>query len=406
MTDGGETARGVSSDSPAVTRARLGDILSLRRQIVHPRDRPKGQAIFVGLEHIESGTGRRNGHLDVEKSQLGGRKPVFRKGDIVYGYLRPYLNKVWIAEFDGLCSVDQYVYSVDSEVADAEYVAWFLRSPAFLDRAPISETPGQLPRIRLEEVASVEIDLPSLVVQRETAVNLHEQMAAVERARAAAEARLEAARALTGAVLHAAFDTPEAYRWPRRQLGDICQVVGGSTPASGVAEFWNGDFVWVTPTDLGRLDGRSIWSSERQVSREGYESCGTELVPAGTVVLSSRAPIGHLGVACVELCTNQGCKSFVPGPEVDSTFLYFALKRSVPKLRELGSGATFSEISKSIVEKFEIGLPPLEDQRRIVDFLDRQMAVVERSRSAAEGGFRALENLPAALLLRAFRGEL
>jgi len=97
--------------------AKLGDVLRLRKEVVHPRDNPHGPAAFVGLEHIESGTGRRLGSDDVEMSELTGRKPRFYKGDLVYGYLRPYLNKVWIAEFDGLCSVDQYVYEVNPDAA-------------------------------------------------------------------------------------------------------------------------------------------------------------------------------------------------------------------------------------------------------------------------------------------------
>ena len=99
-------------------------------------------------------------------SQLTGRKPRFYKDDIVYGYLRPYLNKVWIAEFDGLCSVDQYVYQVDTVKADTGFVAAYMLSPMCLAVAPIDTTPGQLPRIRTEEVASVETSLPSLVEQR------------------------------------------------------------------------------------------------------------------------------------------------------------------------------------------------------------------------------------------------
>ena len=92
---------------------RLGDLLRLRKDVVHPRNRPKGKSIFVGLEHVESGTGNRIGSAELEMDELTGRKPQFKMGDIVYGYLRPYLNKVWPAEFDGLCSVDQYVYEVD-----------------------------------------------------------------------------------------------------------------------------------------------------------------------------------------------------------------------------------------------------------------------------------------------------
>src|SRR5262245_2524715 len=101
--------------------ARLGSILRLRKEVIHPSDQPTCRATFVGLEHIEPHTGRRVGSAALDLSHLTGRKPRFCRGDIVYGYLRPYLNKVWVAEFDGLCSVDQYAYYVEPDTADAGY---------------------------------------------------------------------------------------------------------------------------------------------------------------------------------------------------------------------------------------------------------------------------------------------
>jgi type I restriction enzyme S subunit len=194
--------------------------------------------------------------------------------------------------------------------------------------------------------------------------------------------------------------------WRMAKLGEICRIVGGSTPSSHAPQLWGGDIIWITPTDLGNLKGEFIESSERKITKAGYESCGTEIVPVGSVVLSSRAPIGHLGVHLVPLCTNQGCKTFIPGAEVDSQFLYYALKLSVPALQALGSGATFAEVSKSDLEAFAFPLPPLADQKRIAGILKAQMAAVERARHSAEAQLQAAEALPAALLRRAFSGEL
>ena len=183
----------------------LGKVLRLRKDVVHPHDNPKGAATFVGLEHIETLTGKRTGMLDVEMSTLTGRKPRFFKGDIVYGYLRPYLNKLWIAEFDGLCSVDQYVYEVDSSVNDSRFVAYFMRSPIYLQRAPIDTTPGQLPRIRTEEVASVEINLPDYDTQKHIADLIDSKMEDAARLRRTLEHQASAINALPSALLRRAF---------------------------------------------------------------------------------------------------------------------------------------------------------------------------------------------------------
>jgi len=156
--------RGVEHDgAPVVT---IGSVLRFRNEIIHPRDNPTGERTFVGLEHIEADSGRRLGSNRIDLATMPGRRAVFKTGDIVYGYLRPYLNKVWIAEFDGICSVDQYVFIVDLSRALPEYVSAYMRSDLFLDRAPIDTTPGQLPRIRSEEVAQVPIPLPSLEIQK------------------------------------------------------------------------------------------------------------------------------------------------------------------------------------------------------------------------------------------------
>lgn len=186
-------------------RRKLGELLTLRKEVVHPRENPRGKATFVGLEHIESGTGARIGSVHLEMSSLTGRKPKFYSGDIVYGYLRPYLNKVWLAEFDGLCSVDQYVYLIRGEMVDSTFLSWFMRSPIFLQRAPISTTPGQLPRIRTEEVALVEVNLPPLNHQRRIASQLSARMAEAERVRRGAEAQLAEIERLPAAVLRRAF---------------------------------------------------------------------------------------------------------------------------------------------------------------------------------------------------------
>ena len=195
---------------------------------------------------------------------------------------------------------------------------------------------------------------------------------------------------------------PAGWRWAR--LGDVCKVVSGSTPDTTNASYWDGDIVWITPTDLGKLGTRDILGSTRRITKAGYDNSGTEVVPPGSIVMSSRAPIGHLGVARVPLCTNQGCKSFVPGAEIDAEYLFFALKRSVEKLRALGSGATFAEVSKSTVEAFQIPLAPRLEQQRIAALLAKNMLAVDMARAAAEAQLSAIKQLPASYLRSAFSG--
>lgn len=196
---------------------------------------------------------------------------------------------------------------------------------------------------------------------------------------------------------------PAGWRWVK--LGEVCRVASGSTPSSDTPEYWDGDIVWITPTDLGRQTSHLITDSSRRITQAGFENSGTEMVPAGSVVMSSRAPIGHLAIATVPLCTNQGCKCFVPGNDVDNHFLFFALKMSVPALQALGSGATFAEVSKSQVQAFSIPLPPIPEQKRIAAILTEQMTAVEKARTAAEARLKAAKELSAAYLREVFESE-
>jgi len=164
-----------------------------------------GFALFVGLEHIETASGRRIGEAPLDLATMTGRKARFFPGDIVYGYLRPYLNKVWLADLEGYCSVDQYVLEVDGRRADPDYLALFMLSDAYLARAPITTTPGQLPRIRSGEVLSVPAPIPLLAEQRGFAARVREQIAEIDRTNAALTAQRKAIDALPAALLREVF---------------------------------------------------------------------------------------------------------------------------------------------------------------------------------------------------------
>lgn len=153
-------------------------------------------------------------------------------------------------------------------------------------------------------------------------------------------------------------------------LGDVAKIVSGATPKTGVPEFWDGPIPWATPADLSKLDGAYISRTPRNLTESGVRSCATTVLPANSVLLSSRAPIGHVAINTVPMATNQGFKSLVPGPQLDSKYLYHWLRSKTAYLQSLGNGATFKEISKRTTEQIEIPLPPVNEQRRIAAILD------------------------------------
>lgn len=198
-------------------------------------------------------------------------------------------------------------------------------------------------------------------------------------------------------------ELPQGWKWIK--LGDVCEIVSGSTPSTSVDEYWNGEISWITPTDLGKLDGFSIEKTERKITEKGFNSCPVYKIPVNSVVMSSRAPIGHLAINKIECCTNQGCKSFIPSSEIDTTFLFFALKINVNEFQQLGSGSTFAEISKTTLTNFEIALPELPEQQRLAKILTEKLAIVEQAKQKITAQLQAAQDLTSAYLREVFESE-
>lgn len=166
-------------------------------------------------------------------------------------------------------------------------------------------------------------------------------------------------------------------------LVNCCKIVSGSTPKTSKKNYWNGDIPWVTPKDLSSLEGKYIEKTAQQITEEGYNSCSTTFVPPNSVLLSSRAPIGYVAINTVTMCTNQGFKSLVPDPDVlDANYLYYWLKKNKLYLQSLGNGATFKEVSKSIIAKVEIPIPSLSEQKRIAAILDKAEALRDKRKKS------------------------
>lgn len=154
--------------------------------------------------------------------------------------------------------------------------------------------------------------------------------------------------------------------------------MNGSTPKTNEPENWDGDIPWITPDDLGKANEteRVITEPARYLSDRGYESCGTQLVEAGSLILSTRAPIGHLAIAGAPVCTNQGCRSLVHRRSFDETYFYFLLRAARPVLEAAGRGSTFKELAKEDLESVVLPVPPPDEQNDIAAFLDRETAKI------------------------------
>ncbi|HBQ5670324.1 TPA: restriction endonuclease subunit S [Klebsiella quasipneumoniae] len=164
--------------------------------------------------------------------------------------------------------------------------------------------------------------------------------------------------------------------WSIKSLKNIVMIFNGSTPKSGVEEYWDGDVNWITPTDLSQKSGVYLTDSQRKITKKGLDSCGTSLVPENTVILSTRAPIGSLAITGTQSCTNQGCKSLVAKYKESSLFLYYYLSISTSPLKNLGRGSTFLELSTEDLASFKVPMPNV-GIGTIVSFLEHETAKID-----------------------------
>ena len=158
--------------------------------------------------------------------------------------------------------------------------------------------------------------------------------------------------------------------WKKYKLGEIAEICNGSTPSTSDISNYDGDIVWATPKDLSDQQTKYFLKGARNITKKGFESCSTQIIPANNILMSSRAPIGLFAINKVDCCTNQGFKSIVlDKTKVDVDYMYYYLKYHVKEIEALGTGTTFKEVSKASFENYEISIPEIGVQRSIASVL-------------------------------------
>ncbi|WP_286680619.1 restriction endonuclease subunit S [Tepidanaerobacter sp. EBM-49] len=165
--------------------------------------------------------------------------------------------------------------------------------------------------------------------------------------------------------------------WEVIPLKRIFKIINGGTPNSSEESYWNGEIVWITPNDLSELTEIYIRDSERKITEDGINNCSAKIVPKDSIIISTRAPIGYIAIAGVNLCTNQGCKSLIPVSEINSKFFYYFILSINFYLNVLGQGTTFMELSNSNLSMVELLKPPIDEQISIANFLDQKTAEID-----------------------------
>ena len=299
--------------------------------------------------------------------------------DIVIGMdgSRVGRNRAMVLESDLPLFLAQRVACVrNNERSNQKYLYYSIFNSRFEQYINTIHTGTSIPHISLEQLGDYSFPLPELNVQKrigeflfllDKKITLNMRM----------NAELEAMAKLLYDYWFVQFDFPDEngnpYKssggkmvynstlkreipagWDDCEIKDLSEVVNGATPLTTNLDNFGNDIIWITPNDLSNQKAKFISCGERSITQKGYDSCSTTLMPAGSVLMSSRAPIGLMAIAEVDLCTNQGFKNFVPFDMTDNYFIYYYVKEHMAQVEQLGAGTTFREVSRDTILKFPI----------------------------------------------------
>ena len=354
---------------------RLGDIA----QLVAAKSKPDAESRYIALEHI-NGEGSNSINGWASGSDYKSASVKFENGDILFSKLRPYLNKVWQAEFDGFATGEALVYRAFPEKVTQDFLYLILRSHDAVKYADDRSIGTRMPRIAPKIMAEFTVNVPPLDVQPEI-VNF---MQALDLMIQAGDREISRAEQMRGGILSTLL-RDNTQSWNSVKVKEVARIVSGATPKTGKPEYWGGNIPWVTPKDLSEHPSPYTSRGARSITQEGFNSCSTHMLPKGAVLLTSRAPVGYVSIAENEICTNQGFKSLILDETQKPEFWYYLLGANTETLINYSGGSTFKELSKTSLGEIEFLLPPLEEQEKIVEkmqTLDKYIDSAKRSQEA------------------------
>ena len=282
-----------------------------------------------------------------------------------------------------------------------KYLAYALSTPNAIAQKGFGKTKLKVVHTNAPSLKSVSIPVPPLPEQQRIVTYLDAEFAKIEALKANAEKQLQAAKDLFQAALKELLTPKEG--WVEKKIKDVGEVIGGTTPNTNVPEFWNGNNCWISPAEL--KGSHYLYDSVKKITDLAIKKKNLKLLPVGTVILSSRAPIGKVVINKVPTYCNQGFKCVVCKNDLYNEFLYWFFYGNTDYLNSLGTGATFPEISKGTVENIPINYPPISEQQRIADRLDALSANVKALQTNYAETINLCNDLKQALLKKVFEED-
>lgn len=323
---------------------------------------------------------------------------AFAKGDVLVSNIRPYFKKIWFAEFDGGCSNDVLVFRTKEGVSK-RFLYYVLADDAFFTYSMATSKGTKMPRG--DKKAIMEYEVPSFSFDEQVKV-----AGILELLDKKTQLNREINDNLEQQLLsyyNELFVTNAKENWKEGTIADLGKVVGGSTPSKKKDEYYTDQGIaWITPKDLSNNHSKFITHGEIDITELGLANSSAVRMPAGTVLFSSRAPIGYTAIADDEVTTNQGFKSVVPFENIGTAYVYCFLKANLSVIENMASGSTFKEISGSTMKTVPAVIP---DEDTLSIFRDYADAIFDQQRNN-ESENRVLTSIKDSLLPRLMSGDL
>lgn len=298
-----------------------------------------------------------------------------KEGDILF-CLRGSLGKKAIVKNVERGAIASSLVIIRSTSIFNQYLNYYLGSPTITRYIKRNNNGSSQPNLSAKSVSSFILPIPPLAEQERIVAELDLLSSIIDKKKA----QLKELDQLAQSIFYDMFGDPITNEkgWEVKKMGEIGTIVGGSTPSTNDDSNWDGTINWVTPAELGEqlYYGETI----RKLTEMGAR--GLTMMPAGTVLLSSRAPIGKLAITTTPMCCNQGFKNIICDKIINNVFLYYYLKNTMDLVKALGRGATFKEVSKSAISSFKVILPPLPLQQEFaskIEAIERQKSLIQQS---------------------------
>lgn len=342
------------------------------------------------------------------------------KNDYVIS-LRSFQGGFEMSEYEGVCSPAYQVFYSKTPCCNY-FFKYLFKSYGFISQInafTLGIREGK--NIQYEDFSLMKLPLPTLQEQQTIAAYLDQKCGEIDELITLQEKMITKLQSYKQSVITEAVtkgldknvplkdsgiewigEIPE--HWKVIKIKNAFNIISGATPKTDNMAYWDGEITWITPADYNTED-KMISSSKRNITLAGLNSCGTSIVPEGSIIFSKRAPIGLVAINVVPLCTNQGCISCIPKPSVNTKYFYYLMSVLTDWFELFGSGTTFKELSTNNFANFILSQPPFSEQQAIADYLDQRCSEIDELISIKQQKIEKLKEYKKSLIFECVTGK-